>query len=355
MESDVTRESAYPGGSLSLIPGMNRKRIGVIGFDRVASIDIAAPLEAFASARSGDSAGCYDVVVIGISARTFVSEAGITFRADKTLATAPLLDTIIIPGGSGLHAADTTGQLSDWLTAQALHTRRFVSITTGVFALARSGLLDGRHATTHWRFAKDLAQRFPRISVNFAASFVKDGQFYSCATPAAAMEMTLGLIEEDFGSEAALAVAREFVIRLRPPGANGQLFHPSDYQMGATERLSELPGWIAAHLHEQMSVEVLAERACVCPRHFSRLFKTMFNSTPAEFVEQLRLSEARQRLGSARDSIERVAEVVGFKSADAFRRAFERRVGLSPSKYRAQHRLNGSPAAVASASSSSGN
>jgi transcriptional regulator GlxA family with amidase domain len=132
----------------------------------------------------------------------------------------------------------------------------------------------------------------------------------------------------------ALSVARELVMRLRPAGDDESQLDPSQYQSGPTERMAELPAWISAHVREDLSVEVLADRAGVCPRHFSRLFKQIYNCTPADFVEQVRLSEARRRLLIPRNSIESVATAIGFKSTDAFRRAFERRLGVTPSAFR---------------------
>ncbi len=146
--------------------------------------------------------------------------------------------------------------------------------------------------------------------------------------------MTLALIEEDNGGHVARAVARELVMRLRPPGESVELFEIANFQSDPAERVTDLPAWISIHLHERLTVEALAERACLCPRHFSRLFKQVFNCTPADFVEELRLSEARRRLLGLRSTVESVAESVGFKSSDAFRRAFERRVGVTPTAFR---------------------
>ncbi len=194
--------------------------------------------------------------------------------------------------------------------------------------------MDGRPVTTHWRFSRDLAQRFPKLRVNPSASFLKDDQFYTSAGGTAGVEMTLALIEEDHGGQVARAVARELVVRLRPPGESDELYEIANFLSDPAERIVDLPAWISVHLHERLTVDSLAERACLCPRHFSRLFKQVFNCTPADFVEELRLSEARRRLLGLRTTVESVAESVGFKSADAFRRAFERRVGVTPTAFR---------------------
>jgi transcriptional regulator GlxA family with amidase domain len=150
----------------------------------------------------------------------------------------------------------------------------------------------------------------------------------------AGIDLSLFLIEEDYGSRAALAVARELVVYLKRSGGQEQYSEPLQFQTQSVSRLSELPTWMLSHLNADLSVEALAAKACLCPRHFSRRFKIEFGATPADFVERLRLDEARRRLSLADNSVENVGTSVGFKSADAFRRAFERRLELNPSDYR---------------------
>jgi transcriptional regulator GlxA family with amidase domain len=321
------------------------KAIGLLGFDGVATLDLTGPLEALSTARHDNDgrpgAACYKPIIVGLTNKTFISESGFVFKADQTIETITALDTLIIPGGRGLRQVETSRRVASWLANQSKQIRRFASVSTGVYALAESGLLDGRHVTTHWRFARDLAQRFPKLRVSFAASFLKDGCFYTSAGGSAGMEMTLALIADDFGIQVARAVAREFVIRLRPPGEVEDQFNPADYQADPAERLTDLPSWILAHLRANLTVDVLAERACLSPRHFNRLFKQLFRCTPADFVEELRVSEARRRLLGLRARVESVGESVGFHSLDAFRRAFERRVGVTPSAFR--RRANARP------------
>lgn len=317
------------------------KLIGVLGYDNVAALDLTGPLEALTSARHpGDEANppCYRPVIVGLTSKSFTSESGLHFRADLTADTTHIFDTIIVPGGKGLRQLETRQQAALWLAAQAAQTRRIASVSTGIYALAQSGLVDGRNVTTHWRFSRDVAQRFPKLHLSRSVAFLKDEQFYSSAGGTAGIEMTLALVQEDYGGEIARSVARELVMRLRPPGVGGDDFEPAAYQSDPTERVAELPSWILSHLHERMTVDALAERTCLCPRHFSRIFKQVFECTPADFVEELRLSEARRRLLGLRTTVESVAESVGFKSSDSFRRAFERRVGVTPTAFRRQAR-----------------
>lgn len=314
------------------------KPIGFLGFDGIATLDLTGPLEAFSLARlpgeKGDERPCYKPIILGLTSKFFTAESGLVFKADSTIDSAPPLHTILIPGGKGLRQSETMRRAASWLTDRASSTPRIASVSTGVYALALTGLADGQSVTTHWRFSRDLAQRFPKLRVKHTASFLRNDRLYTSAGGSAGVEMTLALIEEDFGGQVARTVARELVMRLRPPGEIDDHFQAVNYQSDPAERVTDLPAWILAHLHEKITVDTLAERACLCPRHFSRLFKQVFNCTPADFVEELRLTEARRRLLGLRTPVGSVAESVGFKSSDAFRRAFERRVGVTPSAFR---------------------
>jgi len=260
---------------------------------------------------------------------------------------------VIIPGAGLEHDPETRRLGAAWLRKQMHGLWRVASVSTGLYFLAESGLIDHRGAVTHWRCAQDIGRRFPKVRVLQSAAFLKDGPFYSCGGGSAAMEMTLALIEEDYGTEVAGRVARDFVMRLRPAATEQALPEHARGEWESTERLADLPAWILAHLEHNLSVEVLAEKTCLCPRHFARLFKRLFRTTPADFVEQLRLGEAQRRLRAPKASIKTVAALVGFKSTEAFRRAFERELGVTPSSFRAlNERARGPHPAVSAARSS---
>ena len=316
------------------------KSVAILGFDGFTVLDLAGPLAALTAARieidAEEIRACYNARIIGVNGRTFVSEANLVVTAKDTLSKASNLDTVIIPGGPGIRQGDTKRKVSEWLRKHALELTRVVSIGNGIYPLAESGLIDGRKVATHWRFGQDVARRFPKVQVDHTASFLKDGPFYTCGGGTAPTELTLALIQEDYGSRIALAAARELSMRLRPFGDHADTFDLSQFECGPNDRLAELPGWIGGHLNHNLSVEVLAERACLCPRHFGRLFKRTFGSTPASFVETLRIDEARRLLVLGRASVENVAVAVGFKDSDSFRRAFERRLGVAPATFRRQ-------------------
>lgn len=317
---------------------MKPKCVGFLGFDGITALDLVGPMEAFTIAETEAANGvqrrCYEVLTIGMSRKPFAAGSGLVFKAQTTLETASALDTLIIPGGAGLRRPETNAKVCAWLRSRAGKIRRIASVCTGIYGLAPTGLLDGRSVTTHWRFARDLAQRFPKLKVNPNAIFLKDGSFYTSAGITAGIDLSLALIEEDFGPSVALAVARELVVYLKRPGGQEQYSEPLRFQVNSTDRFADLAAWIQSHLRQNLSVEALAERAHLCPRHFSRRFKDAFGKTPGAFVETVRLDEARLRLSQPNTNIEVVAASVGFSSADSFRRAFERRFGIMPSGYR---------------------
>lgn len=317
---------------------MDQKRVGFLGYEGVMALDLAGPIDAFTTAAlegaDGHLEGCYDVVIIGLSAKPFTSESGIIFKPHTTIYDVPALDTLIIPGGRGLRVPAIQGKAAAWIAEQAAGVRRIASICTGIYALAATGLLDGRRVTTHWRHARNVARCFPRLRVDPNALYLKDGRFYTGAGVTSGIDLSLALIEEDFGPRVALAVARDLVVYLKRPGGQEQFSEPLQYQTESGDRLADVAAWIQGHLRQDLSVDTLANRACLSPRHFSRRFKDAFGLTPASFVEDSRLGEARQRLTSRAQTVENVAASVGFASADAFRRAFERRFGIKPSTYR---------------------
>jgi transcriptional regulator GlxA family with amidase domain len=332
-----TRRNLLPARHRNATIGaVKRIRIGVVGFEGVTALDLVGPTEAFATARI-ENEPAYEVVIVGVTKKPFTAESGVIFRPHRSLEAKVDLDTLIIPGGSGLREPRVNAKIASWVRMHAPRIRRVASVCTGIYGLAATGLLDGRHATTHWRFVRDVAQKFPAITLEANALFLKDGPFYTSAGVTAGIDLALALIEEDLGALAALSVARELVVYLKRPGGQEQFSEPLQFQIESTDKLGELAAWIRGHLRNDLSVEALAERACLCPRQFTRRFTRLFQRTPAAFVEDLRLAEAQKRLSTRSMTIEGVAASVGFRSADAFRRSFERRFGISPTAYRRQN------------------
>ena len=316
------------------------KTVGLIVFEQMAADELTGPAEIFSRAKmltaDGHEFRCYHIITLGISTESCVTECGIIVKPQLAIKDAPSLDTLIIPGSSGVHDARLNKKIARWLGHRAPGTRRTAALGTGIYQLAATGLLDGRHVTTHWRFAKDVTLRFPKLRINPNRLFIKDGPFYTCAGGASAVDLSLSLIEEDYGRQIALKLARELVVQLKRSGEQEQYSEPLQFQVESSERFADLAGWILCNLSRDLSIEALAQRACMSPRNFARVFRHAFGTTPAEFVATARIREAQRRLRVPRTSIESVGASVGFKSADAFSRTFERHVGCRPSTYRAR-------------------
>jgi transcriptional regulator GlxA family with amidase domain len=322
-----------------MAPPPTVKRIGLLGFDGVAAIDLIGMLDAFFiadGARWPNARSRYETVVVGLSEAPFRAESGIRLIPDAALDNAPAFDTLIVPGGHGVRREPTTGMIGDWLRTRAEGTRRMVSVCTGLYGLAASGLMDGRRATTHWRLAADAARRFPKVKIEPNAIFIKDGPFYTSAGMTAGIDLALALIEEDHGPALAMTVARQMVVYMKRSGGQLQYSEPLQFQTRAGDRFAELVARMVGDLAADWSIEHMAAQTGLSPRQFSRRFKAAFATTPAAHLETLRLDEARLRLASGRDGLARIAHAVGFSSDDAFRRAFERRFGVTPSAYRSR-------------------
>jgi len=323
------------------------KRVAILGFEGMNSLDVAGPVEAFTSARieapNGPREACYEVKIIA-DQKVVTAESGIMFLAHEVLEAVSgeagdTIDTLIVPGGHGLRVAETNARISLWLGRHAGGIRRVATVCTGIYGLAPTGMLDGCRVTTHWRFAQDVAMRYPKLKVHANALHIKQGKFYTSAGITAGIDLALELIEEDFGPKVALTVAREMVVYLKRPGGQEQYSEPLQFQAQSAGRFADLAAWVVAHLRDALSVEALAERTCLSPRQFSRRFRHEFKTSPAAFVQALRLDEARRRLTNFESTIENVAESVGFRDANTFRRAFERRFGIAPSEYRSRFEL----------------
>jgi transcriptional regulator GlxA family with amidase domain len=248
------------------------------------------------------------------------------------------VDTLLVAGGTGLDEAARDKQLLAWLRKMAPHVRRFGSICTGAFLLAAAGLLDGKRATTHWKWADDLVKRCPNAIIDPDPIYIRDGNTYTTAGVTAGMDLALALVEQDLGSPLALRVARELVLYLRRAGGQSQFSTVLSLQSSDRKQIDELRTWALDHLEEDLPVEKLAARAGMSPRNFARVFLKDMGTTPARFIERLRVEAARRRLEESKDKIEKIANDCGFGSITSLRRSFQRLLHVPPADYR--HRFS---------------
>jgi len=320
--------------------------VSFVTYPGVEIIDLTGPMEVFAFAnnalqRSGIcSEPAYPMQVLAAKPGPVMSSCGLQIIADKAYSDVQDgIDTLLIAGTPEVSCLLCDPALQDWVRTMAPKVRRLASVCTGAFLLAESGLLDGRRATSHWDYCDWLARDYPSVNVEPDRIFVRDGFISTSGGITSGIDMALSMVEEDWGSELALLVARYLVVFLKRPGGQSQF---SAYLTSEATRpeLKDLQAWIILHLTDDLRVEALAERMCMSPRNFARFFLTETGMTPAKFVEMARIDAARHYLGSTQQTLEVVADKSGFGDPERMRRAFIRQLGVNPQSYRERFGLS---------------
>jgi transcriptional regulator GlxA family with amidase domain len=309
-------------------------------------LDLVGPLQVFARAaemfnkQNPGSVPIYAVEVISTShRRSFITNCGLRITAHKTFREVRgKIDTLLIAGGTAIEHDEINIEVVRWLRKIAGRIRRIGSVCTGALLLARGGLLDGRQATTHWNWCEFLTKRCPRTDVDPNPIFVRDGNVYTSAGVTAGMDLALALVEEDHGSRLALQVARNLVLYLRRPGGQSQFSAALSLQLTDRKPLRELEAWVLDNLNKPLTVPVLAERVAMSPRNFARVFTQEMKTTPAKFVERLRVEGARRRLEESQNSMETIAGECGFGNVNSMRNVFQRALKIAPGQYRRHFR-----------------
>ncbi|MGW0085756.1 GlxA family transcriptional regulator [Streptomyces sp. NPDC003393] len=319
----------------------------VVLFDGVQSLDVTGPVEVFTGAER-HSPGTYRVRTASLDGGPVRTSSGLTLVPDGPLTGASDPHTLLVTGGDGTRGPDP--RLVEWLRVAGPRARRLVSVCTGAILLARAGLLDGRRATTHRAYCDSLARRHPAVEVDPDPIFVRDGHVATSAGVTAGIDLALALVEEDLGRDAALAVARHMAVFLRRLPGNQAQFSAQlaaqtarrrplrDVQLGAPPTPLRQWGRITEHPAGDLSVESLAARAALSPRHFARAFRTETGMTPGRYVDRVRLEHARRLLEDTADGIEQISRASGYGTPEAMRRAFLRALGASPAEYRRRFR-----------------
>ena len=323
-------------------PANGSKTIVFLAAPRTQILDVAGPFQVFVRAaelfaRSEPRQKCpYHVVLASTTHEKPVStNCGLVLNATETFRSlrGPI-DTLLVAGGTGLEEAAADEELLAWLRRCTRRTRRFGSICTGAFLLASAGLLDGRRVTTHWKWAAELERRFKQLTVDPDPIYIRDGNVYTTAGVTAGMDLALALVEEDLGAQMALQVARELVLYLRRAGGQSQFSAALSLQASDRNQIEETCAWAIDHLQQDLSVEKLAMKAGMSPRNFARVFLQDTCTTPARFIERLRVEGARRRLEESQDKLEKVAMDCGFGSVTSLRRSFYRVLRVFPADYR---------------------
>ena len=350
MPRSETTERGGPS-ALRVGPGSGPRRVWMLAFPDAQVLDVTGPWEVFAIANrvGAPTVPRYLLSLVAPAAGSFATSGGLSLVAHRSLAeaTGPV-DTLLVAGGLGTRPRERDARLVAWIRRTARRARRVASVCSGAFLLAEAGLLDGRRAVTHWAMCEALQRRFPRVRVERDPIFVREGRVLTSAGITAGMDLALQLVEEDFGRDLALTVARWLVMFLRRPGGQSQFSVQLAAQLAERDGLREVQGWIADHPDGDCSVAALARRAGMSPRNFARVFHREIGVTPAAYVEAQRVEAARRLLETTGRTIADVAEACGFVRPETMHRAFRRVLRIAPGRYR--HHFRAAPRGHATAS-----
>jgi transcriptional regulator GlxA family with amidase domain len=307
-------------------------------FSGMQTLDVVGPLEVFATASlvaAAKGRDGYQPVIASVDGKPVTTSSGLTLATTKLLDPDKPADTLVLPGGAGVHAARADARVVDWTRTVAAGARRVASVCTGAFLAAQAGLLDGCVATTHWGSADQLAREFPSIVVDPDPIFVRSSAtVWTAAGVTAGIDLALSLVEDDHGTEVAQTVARWLVLHLRRPGGQTQFAAPVWVARAKREPIRAVQDAIESEPGGAHSICELARRAAMSPRHFTRVFTDEVGEAPGAYVERVRTEAARRQLEQTEDTVATIAARCGFGTAETMRRNFIRRVGVSPDQYR---------------------
>jgi AraC family transcriptional activator FtrA len=319
-----------PPKRLRRLAGPANRDVVVLVYDGLCTFEFGIAVEMFGLLRPEHDAW-YRFGLCAVDDGPMRAAGGMRVLADGGLDRIAQAGTVIVPGWRGIDAPPPAALLD---ALRGVHARgaRLMSFCSGVFVLAASGLLDGRRATTHWRYVQALAERFPRIRIEPDVLYVDEGDLLTSAGSAAALDLSLHLIRRDYGPEVANTVARRAMVPAHRDGGQAQFIQSPLPEQGAT--LGKLLQWMRRHLDQPLPLSLLAERARMSERTLLRRFEEATGCSPKQWLTHERLNRARELLEGSDIAVERVADVCGFGSADTLRHHFRRHLKLSPARYR---------------------
>ena len=313
--------------------------IWMLAYGGMQALDLTGPHEVFAAANQAAKAlkvegPSYVLHVVGVDGTTVITESGLRIGVESLPKNLADIDTLLIPGGDGARTQRADDAVLQWVAAAGRVTARLACVCTGSFIAAEAGLLNGKRVTTHWARARRLAARYPLLDVDPDAIYIRDGDTWTSAGVTAGIDLALAMVEADLGSRVAQEVARWLVVFLRRPGGQSQ-FAPTVW----AARSGDGPVRLAQEIIDLdpaavTSIADLAARVGLSLRHFARVFRDEVGDTPARYLEQVRVTAARQQLEATRDGLPAVAARCGFGTSETLRRVFQRRLGVSPDDYR---------------------
>ena len=308
-----------------------------LAYDGLCTFEFGLAVEVFGLPRPEMGPDWYRFAVAAVDPGPLTATGGVRLMVDGGLDLLERAGTVVVPGWRGVEAP-VPAALSAALRRAHGRGARLVSICSGVFVLAAAGLLDGRRATTHWRYAAALGARHPAVTVDPDVLYVDAGQVLTSAGSAAGLDLCLHLVRRDFGAAAANQVARRLVVPAHRDGGQAQFIERPVPRPSGQARLGPLLDEVAAHLDQPHSLARMAARAGMSLRSFLRHFRAATGMAPGEWLLAERLRRARDLLEAGDSGIEQVAVACGFGTAATLRHHFNRRLGISPAAYRARFR-----------------
>jgi transcriptional regulator GlxA family with amidase domain len=341
--SQPAKQRKKSAGSLTNAVPPKARRVAIIAVPTARMLDVVGPAEVFADANhlhGGEPV--YEVEVIAAAEHRIVpTQLGVPILAHRTYRELRgSVDTLLVAGGEWPPEKRHSPDFLEWLKKRSKKVRRLGSICTGALVLADADLLDGRAATTHWNWCRELFRKHPLVKVNPNPIYIRDKNVYTSAGVTAGIDLALAFVEEDFGASLALEVARMMVVFLRRSGGQSQFSATLSAQACESQPIRELLAWMADNVQNNLSVDSLARRTAMSPRNFARVFTQEIGETPARHIENIRLETARRQLEATPLSLEKVAHASGFRSAEILRRTFVRRLGVTPGQYRTSFAQN---------------
>ena len=315
----------------------------IVAFDGMQPLDAVGPHEVFAGASSvlaakNRKAAGYDLALVSERGTTITTESGLQLVTSPLPPERTRIDTLLIPGGEGAQTARRSAELVGWIREAARSCRRVGTVCTGAFIAAEAGLLDDRTVTTHWAHARQLADEYPRLVVDPDPIYRRDGSVWTSAGVTAGIDLALAMVEADHGGDVAQTVARWMVMFLHRPGGQTQFAAPVWVPRASRSTVRGAQDFIDNHPGDDHRLDLLAGRASMSSRHFSRVFTAEVGETPARYVERVRVEAARLELETTAASLDLIAANCGFGTAESLRRAFQRRMGVAPDAYRRRFR-----------------
>jgi AraC family transcriptional activator FtrA len=320
------------------MPSPTQRRVVVLAYDRLCTFEFGIVVEVFGLPRPDLDVDWYRFGVCALERGPLRATGGVTVTPTAGRRALARAGTIVIPGWRD---ADEPPPAALLRAVRAAHRRgaRLVTICSGVFVLAAAGLLDGRRATTHWRYVDRLRTRYPRVRVEPDVLYVDEGNILTSAGSAAGIDLCLHVVRRDYGAEIANQVARRLIVPPQRDGGQSQ-YVPTPVRTDAGHGLAPLLAWTERHLADVLTVETLARRAAMSPRTFARRFREQTGTTPHRWLTHQRLLAAQRRLETTRESVDEVAAAVGLQTAATLRLHFRRSLRTTPTAYRRRFSLS---------------